>query len=46
MLLLIASRIKCGILAKLKFKKNAADKRLDVDINKPGNLKKQLMQIL
>jgi len=45
-LLLTVSYIKSGILNKLKFKKKAANKRLDVDINKPGNLKKQLMQIL
>jgi hypothetical protein len=42
-LLLIASCIKCGILNKLKFKKNAIDKRLDIDINKFRNLKKQPM---
>ena len=46
MLLLIAFYIESGILDKLKFKKNAANKRLDVDINKPENLKKQLMQML
>ena len=46
MLLLTASYIKSGILNKLKFKKNTMDKRLDVDTNKPKNLKKQLMQIL
>ena len=40
MLLLTASYIKSGILDKLKFKKNAANKRLDVDINKLENLKK------
>ena len=40
MLLLIASYIKGGILDKLKFKKNAIDKRLDIDINKFRNLKK------
>ena len=40
MLLLIAFYIKSRILDKLKFKKNAANKRLDVDINKPENLKK------
>ena len=40
MLLLTASRIESGILDKLKFKKNAANKRLDVDTNKPENLKK------
>ena len=45
-LLLTASCIESGILDKLKFKKNAADKRLDIDINKPKNLKKQPMQIL
>ena len=46
MLLLTASYIKSGILDKLKFKKNAADKKLDIDINKPKNLKKQPMQML
>ena len=46
MLLLTASYIKSGILDKLKFKKNAVDKRLDINTNKPRNLKKQLMQIL
>ena len=35
----MASRIKSGILDKLKFKKNAANKRLDVDTNKLGSLK-------
>ena len=40
MLLLTASCIKSRILDKLKFKKNAADKRLNIDINKPENLKK------
>jgi hypothetical protein len=45
-LLLTASYIESGILNKLKFKKNTVDKRLDIDINKPRNLKKQLMQIL
>ena len=40
MLLLTASYIKNGILNKFKFKKNAANKRLDVDINKLENLKK------
>ena len=40
MLLLTASCIKSGILDKLKFKKNAVDKRLDVNINKSKNLKK------
>jgi hypothetical protein len=39
-LLLTASYIESEILDKLKFKKNAADKRLDIDINKPKNLKK------
>ena len=34
------SRIKVGILNKYKFKKTAADKILDININKPGNLKK------
>jgi hypothetical protein len=42
-LLLTASCIKSGILDKLKFKKNAVNKRLNVNINKPRNLKKQLM---
>ena len=46
MLLLITSYIESGILDKLKFKKNAVDKRLDVDINKPRNLKKQPIQML
>ena len=41
MLLLIAFYIKSGILDKLKFKKNAIDKKLDININKPRNLKKQ-----
>jgi hypothetical protein len=45
-LLLTASYIESGILNKLKFKKNAINKRLDININKPRNLKKQLMQIL
>ena len=45
-LLLTASCIKSRILNKLKFKKNTTDKRLDININKPRNLKKQLMQIL
>jgi hypothetical protein len=45
-LLLTAFYIESEILNKLKFKKNAIDKRLDVDINKPKNLKKQPMQIL
>jgi hypothetical protein len=45
-LLLTASCIESGILNKLKFKKNAVDKRLDIDTNKPKNLKKQLMQML
>jgi hypothetical protein len=45
-LLLIASCIESGILNKLKFKKNAMDKRLNIDTNKPKNLKKQPMQIL
>ena len=45
-LLLIAFYIKSGILDKLKFKKNAMDKRLDININKPKNLKKQPMQML
>ena len=39
-LLLTASCIESGILDKLKFKKNATDKRLDININKPKNLKK------
>jgi hypothetical protein len=43
-LLLTASCIKSGILDKFKFKKNTVDKRLDIDINKFRNLKKQLMQ--
>ena len=46
MLLLTVSCIKSGILNKPKFRKNAINKRLDVDINKLGNLKKQLMQML
>ncbi len=33
------SCIKVGILNKYKFKKTAADKILDIDINKPGSLK-------
>jgi hypothetical protein len=45
-LLLTAFYIESGILNKLKFKKNAMDKRLNIDTNKPKNLKKQLMQIL
>jgi hypothetical protein len=45
-LLLTASYIENGILNKLKFKKNTIDKRLNIDINKPKNLKKQLIQIL
>ena len=44
-LLLTASYIKSGILDKLKFKKNATDKRLDVDINKPGSLKELPIEI-
>ena len=40
MLLLTASCIESGILDKLKFKKNATNKRLDIDINKLENLKK------
>ena len=46
MLLLTASYIKSRILDKLKFKKNAVDKRLNIDINKPRNLKKQPIQML
>ena len=42
----MAFYIKSGILDKFKFKKNAVDKRLDIDINKPRNLKKQPMQML
>ena len=42
----MASYIESGILDKLKFKRNAVDKRLNIDINKPRNLKKQPMQIL
>jgi hypothetical protein len=45
-LLLTVFCIESGILNKLKFKKNAVDKRLNIDINKPRNLKKQLMQML
>jgi hypothetical protein len=45
-LLLTASCIKSGILNKLKFKKNAIDKRLNININKPKNLKKQPIQML
>jgi hypothetical protein len=45
-LLLIAFYIESGILDKLKFKKNAVDKRLDININKPRNLKKQPIQML
>jgi hypothetical protein len=45
-LLLTAFYIESGILNKLKFKKNTADKRLDIDTNKPKNLKKQPMQML
>jgi hypothetical protein len=45
-LLLTASCIESGILNKLKFKKNVTDKRLNININKPRNLKKQPMQIL
>ena len=40
MLLLTASCIESGILDKLKFKKNATDKRLNININKPRNPKK------
>ena len=40
MLLLIAFYIKNKILDKFKFKKNAIDKRLNININKPKNLKK------
>jgi hypothetical protein len=36
----MALYIKNRILDKLKFKKNAANKRLDIDTNKLGNLKK------
>ena len=43
MLLLTAFYIENGILNKLKFKKNAANKRLDIDINKLGNLKKYVI---
>jgi hypothetical protein len=39
-LLLTASYIKSGILNKLKFKKNTVNKRLNINTNKPKNLKK------
>ena len=39
----MAFYIESGILNKLKFKTNTVNKRLDIDINKPKNLKKQLM---
>ena len=45
-LLLMAFYIESGILDMFKFKKNAADKWLDIDTNKLGNLKKQPMQML
>ena len=42
----MASYIKVRILNKYKFKKTAIDKILDVDINKPGSLKEQLVEVL
>ena len=36
----MAFYIESGILDKLKFKKNAINKKLDIDINKLENLKK------
>jgi len=41
----MASYIKVRILNKYKFKKAAADKILDIDINKPGSLKELPMEI-
>jgi len=41
-----ASYIKIRILNKHKFKKTAADKILNVDINKLGSLKEQPVEVL
>jgi hypothetical protein len=39
------SYIKVGILNKYKFKKTAANKILNIDINKPGSSKELPMEI-